>query len=255
AQRNLYKALVDAYESDKIILDTYKETVTLKIRRDDDENKDEESSVRPDRGSKRRREGADDQPIVQSSQHPEWFSQPKKPPSLDRDWNKTLPAVHESIQPWISELVKQADTRSSFNEHIDTPLDFSNFIMNRLRVNTGNRYDKNETNLRKNGQNLAQNEKCGKSQQPKATEVKLDKSEAGEIKYSSAKADSLVDACLDLDPIVDLPVLLVAVSDGVLADSGSLPSLRLFDPRSNHHLWIVIGIRPCQLSMKAFNRG
>nr|GFD48599.1 hypothetical protein [Tanacetum cinerariifolium] len=42
AQRNLYKALVDAYESDKIILDTYGETVTLKRRRDDDEDKDEE---------------------------------------------------------------------------------------------------------------------------------------------------------------------------------------------------------------------
>nr|GFB91748.1 hypothetical protein [Tanacetum cinerariifolium] len=38
-QRNLYKALVDAYESDKIILDTYGETVTLKRRRDDDEDK------------------------------------------------------------------------------------------------------------------------------------------------------------------------------------------------------------------------
>nr|GEY85051.1 hypothetical protein [Tanacetum cinerariifolium] len=28
--------------------------------------------------------GAEDQPIVQSSQHPEWFSQPKKPPTPDR---------------------------------------------------------------------------------------------------------------------------------------------------------------------------
>nr|GEY78621.1 reverse transcriptase domain-containing protein [Tanacetum cinerariifolium] len=80
--------------------------------------------------------GADDQPIVQSSQHPEWFSQPKKPPTPDRDWNKTLPAVHGSIQPWISELAKQADSRSSFNELLDTPLDFSNFIMNRLKVDT-----------------------------------------------------------------------------------------------------------------------
>nr|GEZ98618.1 hypothetical protein [Tanacetum cinerariifolium] len=34
-QRNLYKALVDAYECDKIILDTYGDTVTLKRRRDD----------------------------------------------------------------------------------------------------------------------------------------------------------------------------------------------------------------------------
>nr|GEY90138.1 hypothetical protein [Tanacetum cinerariifolium] len=89
-QRNLYKALVDAYESDKIILDTYGESVTLKRRRDDDEDKDEEPSAGPDRGSKRRREGENDQPIVQSSQHPEWFSQPQKPPSPDRDWNKTL---------------------------------------------------------------------------------------------------------------------------------------------------------------------
>nr|GEU90880.1 hypothetical protein [Tanacetum cinerariifolium] len=56
-QRNLYKALVEAYESDKIILDTYRETVTLKRRRDDDADKDEEPSAGPDRGSKRCREG------------------------------------------------------------------------------------------------------------------------------------------------------------------------------------------------------
>nr|GFD50582.1 hypothetical protein [Tanacetum cinerariifolium] len=29
--------------------------------------------------------GAKDQPIVQSSQHPEWFSQQQKPPTLDHD--------------------------------------------------------------------------------------------------------------------------------------------------------------------------
>nr|GEY14461.1 hypothetical protein [Tanacetum cinerariifolium] len=135
AQRNLYKALVDAYESNKIILDTYRETVTLKRRRDDDEDKDEEPSTGPDQGSKRRREGSRSR---QTSASESDFAEepPKKPPSLDYDWNKTLPAVYRSIQPWISELAKQADTRSSFNELMDTPLDFSNFIMNRLRVDT-----------------------------------------------------------------------------------------------------------------------
>nr|GFD35241.1 hypothetical protein [Tanacetum cinerariifolium] len=34
---------------------------------------------------------ANDQPITEASQHPKWFSQQKKPPTLDRDWNKTLP--------------------------------------------------------------------------------------------------------------------------------------------------------------------
>nr|GEU84757.1 hypothetical protein [Tanacetum cinerariifolium] len=56
-QRTLYKALVKAYESDKIILDTYGDIVTLKRRRDEDADKDEEPSARSDRGSKRRREG------------------------------------------------------------------------------------------------------------------------------------------------------------------------------------------------------
>nr|GFA04731.1 hypothetical protein [Tanacetum cinerariifolium] len=80
--------------------------------------------------------GVNDQPIVQPSQHLEWFSQQKKPPTPDRDWNKTLPATHGSIQPWISELAKQSDSRSTFNELMDTPVDFSNFLMNRLKVDT-----------------------------------------------------------------------------------------------------------------------
>nr|GFB17900.1 hypothetical protein [Tanacetum cinerariifolium] len=54
-QRNLYKGLVDAYECEKIILDIYEDTVTLKRHRDD-ADKDEEPSDGSDQGSKRRRE-------------------------------------------------------------------------------------------------------------------------------------------------------------------------------------------------------
>nr|GFB81046.1 hypothetical protein [Tanacetum cinerariifolium] len=68
--------------------------------------------------------------------HPEWFSQPKRPPSLDRDWNKTLPTAQGDAQSWISVLARQTYARSSFNELLDTPIDFSNFIMNRLNVDT-----------------------------------------------------------------------------------------------------------------------
>nr|GEU82889.1 uncharacterized mitochondrial protein AtMg00810-like [Tanacetum cinerariifolium] len=122
-QRNLYKALVDAYEADKTILESYGDTTILKRRRGDDDDQ-EVPSAGSDRGSKRRREGgepesastpsepatrsasrsttgtqsrqmsasSEDQPIVQTSQHPEWFSQPRKPPTPNRNWNKTLPA-------------------------------------------------------------------------------------------------------------------------------------------------------------------
>nr|GEV09423.1 hypothetical protein [Tanacetum cinerariifolium] len=113
-QRNLYKAFVEAYDADKTILDTYEESTILKQRREDDDQ--EGPSAGSDRGESAFAEepvqttcqmeepshpvfetGADDQPIVQTSQHPEWFSQPRRPPS---------------------------------------PNHFSNFIMNRLGVAT-----------------------------------------------------------------------------------------------------------------------
>nr|GFC92829.1 hypothetical protein [Tanacetum cinerariifolium] len=37
---------------------------------------------------------------------------------------------------WISDLARKTDARSSFNELLDTPIDFSNFIMHRLNVET-----------------------------------------------------------------------------------------------------------------------
>nr|GEX07121.1 hypothetical protein [Tanacetum cinerariifolium] len=54
-QRNLYKTLVDAYEYNKIIMDTYGDTVMLKRHRDD-VDKDEEPFAGSDWGSKRRSE-------------------------------------------------------------------------------------------------------------------------------------------------------------------------------------------------------
>ncbi|GJW98769.1 hypothetical protein Tco_0180577 [Tanacetum coccineum] len=55
-QKNLYKVLVNAYKSDKLIFDTYGDTVSFK-RHIDDEDKDEEPSTGSNRGSKRRRAG------------------------------------------------------------------------------------------------------------------------------------------------------------------------------------------------------
>nr|GFA41203.1 hypothetical protein [Tanacetum cinerariifolium] len=167
-QKNLYKALVDAYECHKLILDTYGDMVTLKRRRDN-KDKDEEPSAGSNQGSKRRQEGkepeltsapkektsktsgkptegsksqhkiasaTDDQPIEEASQHPHWFQKQTKPLTPDRAWNKTLPSTHGRIQPWISNLAKKADSRTSFNELMDTPVDFLAFVMNRLKVDT-----------------------------------------------------------------------------------------------------------------------
>nr|GFC99788.1 hypothetical protein [Tanacetum cinerariifolium] len=46
------------------------------------------------------------------------------------------PPAQGNAQSWISALAKQTDACSSFNKLLDTPIDFSNFIMNRLGVDT-----------------------------------------------------------------------------------------------------------------------
>nr|GFD45371.1 hypothetical protein [Tanacetum cinerariifolium] len=48
-QRNLYKALVEAYEANKAILDTYGDSTILKRRREDDDQ--EGPSAGPNRGT------------------------------------------------------------------------------------------------------------------------------------------------------------------------------------------------------------
>nr|GEW14926.1 hypothetical protein [Tanacetum cinerariifolium] len=163
-QRNLYKALVDAYESDKIIFETYREFVTLKRRRDDDEDKDEEPSDGPDQGSKRCREGKEPESASTTSktttksagrsttgsrsrqasasesafteEHVLTISQMEEPSHPVFETGTDDQTIVQSSQHPKCELAKQVDTRSSFNELLDTPLDFSNFIMNLLRVDT-----------------------------------------------------------------------------------------------------------------------
>nr|GEY63371.1 retrovirus-related Pol polyprotein from transposon TNT 1-94 [Tanacetum cinerariifolium] len=139
-QRNLYKALEGPY-------------------------------ARSDRGSKRRREGGEhasastpsepatgsagrstigsqsrqlsasesafaEEPVQTTCQMEEPSHLPRRPPTPDHDWNKSVPAAQGKAQSWISALAKQTDARSSFNELLDTLIDFSNFIMNRLGVDT-----------------------------------------------------------------------------------------------------------------------
>nr|GEY39092.1 hypothetical protein [Tanacetum cinerariifolium] len=133
-QRNLYKALVDAYEVDKTILESYGESPILKRRRKDDDDQ-EGTSAGSDRGSKRQREGREHASASTPSEQAT-RSAGRRPPTPDRDWNKTLPAAQGNAQSWISELARQTDARSSFNELLETPIDFSNFIMNRLSVDT-----------------------------------------------------------------------------------------------------------------------
>ncbi|GJR34409.1 hypothetical protein Tco_1210093 [Tanacetum coccineum] len=169
-QRQLHKALVEAYEADKILLDTYGDTVTIKRPRDDADDDQEplrwnrpwtagkttspdsqthkksasqstpvEEAMQPTDARTAEPEfeiGVHDEHVEEEvQQFPDWFQQPTRLPSPDHAWNKSVPAAHESVQPWLSNLAQQ-DPRESFDELTDSTFHFSAFVLNRLKVQT-----------------------------------------------------------------------------------------------------------------------
>ncbi|GKF85073.1 hypothetical protein Tco_0249971 [Tanacetum coccineum] len=81
--------------------------------------------------------GVHDEQKEEEVQHfPDWFQQPTRLPSPDHAWNKSVPAFHESVQPWLSNLARRQDPQESFDELTDTTFDFSTFVINRLNVKT-----------------------------------------------------------------------------------------------------------------------
>ncbi|GJY17250.1 hypothetical protein Tco_0388741 [Tanacetum coccineum] len=131
-------ALFDAYEAEKILLDTYGDTITIKRPRDRAYD-DQEPSAGINRGSKRRRSGKEPESTVEETMqstdvfkapahqefetgvhdeqaeeevhHLDWLQQ-LTDTSPDHAWNKSVPAAHESVQPWLSNLARTDKTSS-----------------------------------------------------------------------------------------------------------------------------------------------
>ncbi|GJZ55353.1 hypothetical protein Tco_0610546 [Tanacetum coccineum] len=140
--KKLYDTLVESYNIDKDIFDSYGEVFSLKRSRDD-RDKDQDPLAGSDRGMKRRKSSKDAESSRDSSQlmqrsqvtqlmtrsanrsdltrcyndeqqqtrvtKDDWFKKPERPPTPDSDWNK--------------------------RQHLmDTSFDFSAFVLNRLNI-------------------------------------------------------------------------------------------------------------------------
>nr|GFA90849.1 hypothetical protein [Tanacetum cinerariifolium] len=141
-QKNLYNAFVESYNTDKDILSPYGDVVALKIGRDD-QDKDEDPSAGSDRGTKRRKSRnesghIDDQPDNEAAPKHEWFQKPNKPPTPDRAWNKSKFVDFRPPQKWISTISKECYKKKQppcmFDELMGTPIDFSTYVMNCLKI-------------------------------------------------------------------------------------------------------------------------
>ncbi|GJT09129.1 hypothetical protein Tco_0843591 [Tanacetum coccineum] len=108
----------DAYETDKDILATYTDTVTF-LKDRDDEDEEEEPSTGSNRGP--REEDLEKNLIHLVHQRRRLLSQ--------------LTSLKKGLN-LINTLARNEDPHESFNELIDTPLDFSAFVLNWLKVDT-----------------------------------------------------------------------------------------------------------------------
>ncbi|GJU87949.1 hypothetical protein Tco_1300372 [Tanacetum coccineum] len=171
-KRELYDALVKSYNTNKDLFDTYGEVFTLKRSRDD-KDKDQDPSTRSDQGTKRRKSSKDvessrdpkskeskstssskgtsrsqhkssgksahtEEPshIVGDSrvQQNQEFDMGNIPTTPDPDWNKRQHVDFRPPQTWISNIARAENPPTSFDELMDTPIDFSALMCCRVVV-------------------------------------------------------------------------------------------------------------------------
>ncbi|GJV88959.1 hypothetical protein Tco_1532897 [Tanacetum coccineum] len=137
-QKNLYKALVEAYERDKLILDTYagKEPESTSTPKE----KTPKSTGKSTEGSKSLHKSVGksahaEEPMYTAKDLEELAHQEFKTGATEDQPVDETPQPFD-VQPWLSNLAREEGPRESFDELMYTPLDFSTFMMNRLKVDT-----------------------------------------------------------------------------------------------------------------------
>ncbi|GJW11842.1 gag-pol polyprotein [Tanacetum coccineum] len=146
----LYHALIEALiedenAMDKGVADTGKKT---KMRR----TKESESSMKPSTtketfigkaSSKSFKTGKSataqepiEEPIAKVDKAPkqDWFKQPPRTPTPDLEWNKRQVVLDQPEQPWLNKTVYVVKDPLTFNDLMATPINFSKYVMNRLRI-------------------------------------------------------------------------------------------------------------------------
>nr|GEZ28226.1 hypothetical protein [Tanacetum cinerariifolium] len=121
------------------------------------EDKDEDPFAGSDQGKKKRKKGDKSESSKKSSTSKEsakeadqpqskdapktfkipnkhWFKQPPRPPTPDPKWNIVQTISDEPEQTWFKDLMHAKKPSLTFDELMETPIDFLDFEMNRLKI-------------------------------------------------------------------------------------------------------------------------
>ncbi|GJY72476.1 hypothetical protein Tco_0476179 [Tanacetum coccineum] len=154
--KECYKGLIKSYDLDKTIFSTYGKVYSLKRSRKD-KDKDEDPSSGSDRGKSVQSEEPkfkvvdsdmsqdqeenpskdDEEPKEKVASKCDWFTKPTQPQEpTDPDWNVDKTLQQGQNQSWLMTLASSVEKLSKmFDELMSTPIDFSTFIMNGLKIN------------------------------------------------------------------------------------------------------------------------
>nr|GEV88816.1 hypothetical protein [Tanacetum cinerariifolium] len=153
--RECYDGLIKSYNLEKYFFSSY-DVYSLKRSRDN-KNKDKGPFAGSDRGLKKRKTSKDAEPTTslktkdlssrsskgtksqpKSSGKSVYFIKPSRPQEpTDPDWNEDKTPQKGPTQNWLMTLAASTSTGKSlkdFDELISTPIDFSSYILNGLKI-------------------------------------------------------------------------------------------------------------------------
>ncbi|GJU17018.1 hypothetical protein Tco_1144984 [Tanacetum coccineum] len=145
-QKNLYNALVEAYTINNDLLSSYGDE-----SRTTSSSKGASRSQPTDLNETTHLEfiTSDDDDVIPAREVQDvrqWH--PPTSPTPNREWHLTKAVSDLPTQHWITDLAQATGTQSSFDEFMATPIDFSAFMINRLKIDhltqellTGPTYD------------------------------------------------------------------------------------------------------------------
>ncbi|GJR91275.1 hypothetical protein Tco_0215286 [Tanacetum coccineum] len=140
--KECYDGLIKSYDLDKSLFSTYDKVYSLKRSRKD-KDKDEDSSAGSDRGLKKRKTSKDAKPKKSvQAEEPEFevadTDMPQDQEEIlgnDDEEPKRKTPQQGPTQSWLMTLASSADKLSkTFDELMSTPIDFSVYIMNGLKI-------------------------------------------------------------------------------------------------------------------------
>nr|GEV79233.1 hypothetical protein [Tanacetum cinerariifolium] len=141
--KELYKGLVTSYNLDKDLFSSYGKAYSLK-RDHEDKDKDKDPPAGSDQGLKKRKTSKDAEPSKGLKlKESKSFSSSKGTKPQTKSSGKSTQAeepVFEAVdtkippQTWISKIAKARQPPCTFDELISTPIDFSAYVKNHLKI-------------------------------------------------------------------------------------------------------------------------